>query len=302
MAKASSGIPLVVAVATAVMALNATPIRFGTWNIRLSSMDKWEKDPRFPKWEARMPRVMGLIEEKGFDLMGLQEVGGPQTVFIRKAMPDWELVGTVTDDAERSRTSHANGIFYRKDRFRVEDWGWFAISETPDVPGSKSWDTMCDRACTWARMTDKKDNREFLFFNTHFDHRSQLAREKGMELILARIAEKNPDGKLPVILCGDFNSNVESPQIQLAKKSLARAYEINATPPKGPFRTDNCWKFVSPENEDEKSGNRIDHIFLTPGTKVTGYETFGDFYGDNFYPSDHFPVKAILELPLLHLQ
>ena len=265
-------------------------------------MDKWEKDPRFPKWEARMPRVTGLIEEKGFDLMGLQEVGGPQTEFIRKAMPDWELVGTVTNDAERSRTSHANGIFYRKDRFRVEDWGWFAISETPDVPGSKSWGTMCVRACTWARMTDMKDKREFLFFNTHFDHRSQLAREKGMELILARIAERNPGGELPVILCGDFNSRVESPQMQLAKKSFVRAYEISAMPPKGPFRTDNCWKFVLPEKEDAKAGNRIDHIFLTPGTKVTGYETFGDFYGDNFYPSDHFPVKALIELPLLRAQ
>ena len=94
----------------------------------------------------------------------------------------------------------------------------------------------------------------------------------------------------------------ESPQIQLAKKSLARAFEISATPPKGPFRTDNCWKFVPPENEDEKAGNRIDHIFLTPGTKVTDYETFGDFYGDNFYPSDHFPVKALIELPLLRVQ
>ena len=72
MTKSSCRIPLVVAVATVVMALNATPIRFGTWNIRLSSMDKWEKDPRFPKWEARMPCVMGLIEEKGFDLMAMK--------------------------------------------------------------------------------------------------------------------------------------------------------------------------------------------------------------------------------------
>ena len=286
------------AVVLAAGTLVATPIRFGTWNIRLSSMDKWEKDPRFPKWEARMPYVTGLIEEKGFDLMGLQEVGGPQTVFIRKTMPDWGLVGVVTNDAERSLTSHANGIFYRKDRFKALDWGWFAISETPDVPGSKSWGTMCVRACTWAKMEDRKDKREFLFFNTHFDHRSQLAREKGMELILAKIAEKNPGGKLPVILCGDFNSRVESPQIQQAKKTLARAYEISATPPKGPFRTDNCWKFVPPEKENEKAGNRIDHIFFTPGTTVTGYETFGDFYGDNFYPSDHFPLKAVIEFPV----
>ena len=278
------------------VALCATPIRFGTWNIRLATMDKWEKDPRFPKWEARMPHVTGLIKDKGFDLMGLQEVCTQQADFIRKAFPDWGLVGVATNDAERSRTSHANGIFFRKDRFSVDEWGWFGLSETPDVPGVKSWGTMCVRACTWARMTDRVEDRKFLFFNTHFDHRSQQAREKGMELVLAKIAEKNREG-LPVILCGDFNSRVESPQIQLAKKTLSRAFEISATPPKGPFRTDNCWKFVPPERENEKAGNRIDHIFLTPGIKVASHETFGDFYGDNFYPSDHFPMKVLMEWP-----
>ena len=86
------------------------------------------------------------------------------------------------------------------------------------MPGVKSWGTMCVRACTWAKMTDLSDGRPFLFFNTHLDHRSQKAREKGMELILAKIAEKNPGDGLSVILCGDFNSRAESPQIQLAKK------------------------------------------------------------------------------------
>ena len=276
--------------------LYATPIRLGSWNIRLATMDNWEKDPRFPKWEARMPHVTGLIEEKGFDLMGLQEVCTQQADFIRKTFPGWGLVGVATNDAERSRTSHANGIFFRKSRFRVDDWGWFGLSETPDVPGVKSWGTMCVRACTWAQMTDVVDNRRFLFFNTHFDHRSQEAREKGMALVLVRIRARNI-ANLPVILTGDFNSVAESPQIMLAKKTLVRAYEISATPPRGPFRTDNCWRFVPPEKEDAKSGKRIDHIFLTPGTKVVSHETFGDFYGDNFYPSDHFPLKTVIEFP-----
>ena len=135
----------------------ASPIRLGTWNIRL-----------FPKWEARMPRVTGLIEEKGFDLMGLQEVCSEQADFIRRTFPGWGLVGVATNDTERGDTGHANGIVFQKDRFRVLDWGWFAISETPDVPGSKSWNTMCVRSCTWAKMEDMMDRREFLFFNTHF--------------------------------------------------------------------------------------------------------------------------------------
>ena len=39
----------------------------------------------------------------------------------------------------------------------------------------------------------------------------------------------------------------------------------------------------------------MDHIFLAPGTRVTSHETFGDFYGDNFYPSGHFPMKVVID-------
>ncbi len=36
-------------------------------------------------------------------------------------------------------------------------------------------------------------------------------------------------------------------------------------------------------------------IAATSGTKVASHETFGDFYGDNFYPSDHFPLRVFME-------
>ena len=42
---------------------------------------------------------------------------------------------------------------------------------------------------------------------------------------------------------------------------------------------------------------RIDHILVQPGTTVFSHETFGDFYGDDFYPSDHFPLRAVVTLP-----
>lgn len=270
----------------------ATPIRLGTWNIRLASMDKWEKDPRFPKWEARMPKVVEAIEGKGFDLMGLQEVATPQAEFLRRALPEWGLVGVATNDVERARYGHANGILYRKDRFSVSRWGCFALSTTPDVPGSSAWGSKCVRSCTWAILEDRLDARAIMFFDTHLDHRSQEAREKGMALVLENIARANDRG-LPVILTGDFNSTNGSPQIAAAKSALWRAYEHSEKPPTGPVRTDNCWKYRSPSEETD--GQRIDHIFLAPGTRVMSHETFGDSYGDGFYPSDHFPVKVVIE-------
>ena len=125
--------------------------------------------------------------------------------------------------------------------------------------------------------------------------RQLMAAVFAMAAALARIAAARRNTGLPVILCGDFNSVVDTPQIVAAKRVLNLAFDRSETPPTGPVRTDNEWKYRPPE--EETSGPRIDHIFLTSGTRVASYETFGDSYGDGLYPSDHFPVKAVIEFP-----
>ena len=43
---------------------------------------------------------------------------------------------------------------------------------------------------------------------------------------------------------------------------------------------------------------RIDHIFVSDGVKVRSFMTAGDPRpGMQTYPSDHFPVVSVLELP-----
>ena len=44
------------------------------------------------------------------------------------------------------------GVFYRKDRLRVRDSGNFWLSDTPDVPGSRTWGNILPRMVTWARF------------------------------------------------------------------------------------------------------------------------------------------------------
>ena len=80
----------------------------------------------------------------------------------------------------------------------------FWLSNTPEVVGSASWGNSVKRMVTWVRFRDLKTNKEFYFWNTHFDHRSQPSREKSAQLILNRV--KALKTKLPVILVGDFNA------------------------------------------------------------------------------------------------
>ena len=45
-------------------------------------------------------------------------------------------------------------------------------------------------------------------------------------------------------------------------------------------------------------GERIDYIYVTPGTRVLDYETVNDCRrGSKKYPSDHFPIAATIVLP-----
>ena len=84
------------------------------------------------------------------------------------------------------------------------DTGNFWLSETPDLSGSRSWDTSCVRMVTWAVFLNEVDNRKFCVFNTHFDHVSEEARQKSAVLVWDRI--KHLRQNLPVFLVGDFNN------------------------------------------------------------------------------------------------
>ena len=80
-------------------------------------------------------------------------------------------------------------------------------------------------------------------------------------------------------------------------------------PPEGTWRTCNHWAWREKETsiaEALKKGmgersvkgddaERIDYIYVSPGTKVLGYQTIASPRpGTKLYPSDHFPSVATL--------
>jgi endonuclease/exonuclease/phosphatase family metal-dependent hydrolase len=169
----------------------------------------------------------------------------------------------------------------------------FWLSETPGVPGSKSWDAAITRIVTWGKFRDRKSRRVFYAFNTHFDHIGKLARRESAKIILSRI--KQVAGNMPVVLTGDFNAEPWDEPIQvITDKSnplhLVDSKDISRTPHYGPTGTFNG--FQSKERNDLP----IDYIFLKGKWKVLNHATLSQTWNGRF-ASDHFAVLAGMTVP-----
>ena len=308
----------------------ADVIRVGTYNIRLSSSGVAKADGE-NYWPRRKADMVALVRKMDLDVFGLQEVCPDQAQYLREQLPEFEFVGEHRN-ADRV-TGEASPVCYRKSRFEELKKGTFWLSETPDTPGLKGWGAACPRVCSYLVLRERTSGRVFCFANCHTDHISELAREKGMLLIIERMREFGQGA--PIVFVGDHNCReTEAPALAVSKLLRNALYE-SETPPAGSWRTWNGWRWrdeeVSaaealrlpigvrnePRPHPDKSGSergkaealddsfyekcggpRIDYIYVSPGTRVLDYATVNDPRpGAKRYPSDHFPVMATIELP-----
>ena len=256
-----------------------------TFNIR-RPMDKGEN-----AWTNRLPRILKIIADRRFDLIGIQEAMPEQVRDLAERLPGWEHVGVGRCPNDRDE---ATCIFFRADRFALCASGTFWLSETPDVPGSKSWKSAWPRICTWAQFRDKRTGLTFRHYNTHLDHKSKLARFKGVKLILERIQALPKDEA--VFLTGDFNAvspsagqaDAQDP-IPLVLSVLVDAKTVSATPHQGSANTVHGYR-VKPRRGD----GCIDYVFVSPNVRVLSHATCND-RPEGKFASDHDPVAIRVE-------
>ncbi|MGN0847808.1 MAG: endonuclease/exonuclease/phosphatase family protein [Kiritimatiellia bacterium] len=283
-------------------------VKVGTFNIRTADLEARDPVP----WKTRAPWVAQAILAHDFDILGLQEVVAVQLDDLAEALKrGYGHIGVCRDDG--ARAGEAAPIFYSKARFELLDSGNFWLSEQPDVPGVKSWDTAFTRICTWGKFRDRVSGKQFAFFNTHLDHRGAVAKRKGMELIVARL-RPHLDAGLPGIITGDFNTVEGEGPYNVAAANFRDAVMVSATKPVGPWRSAHGWRWRAAKDEltfdaavacpkeeratrafhDRIGGHRIDHVFVSPQIRVRSVTTHTDANGRT-YVSDHFPVSAVLE-------
>ena len=267
-------------------------IRVGSYNIRYSGGDKGTPND----WNERKSDLVSLVKKLNLDAFGMQEICPDQAQYLRENLPEFVFVG---DHREKDRVSgEASPVFYRKSRFEAEKSGTFWLSETPEIPASKSWGTCCTRVCSYLILKDRTTGKRFCFANTHTDHVSAEAREKGMLLIVERM--KKFGAGLPIVFTGDHNCRYDDPPAAIVRKVLRDSRDITETEAAGPANSCHGFgKYVEgPLARGDGKRCYIDYIYVSDGTRVLDVETHGDKRpGTDLYPSDHFPVTATIVLP-----
>ena len=260
----------------------AQNIRVMSYNVRYkNSIDS------INGWDYRKGNVAALVKYHKVDLLGTQEANWDQLADMEKSLPEYKWYGV-------PRMSGKNGeftaIFYLKDRYTLLDSGTFWYSETPYVKESKSWDAFYPRIASWCKFKDKKTGSIFFFFNTHFDHRGTIARQKSAEILRSQI--DSIAKKAPVIVTGDFNSVPSSAAYKTMVQDgyLKDALDITQTPHYGPVSTASGFS-VSNKPIDV----RIDYIFVTNKIKVLQHATITDQQEARYY-SDHLPVISEVQV------
>lgn len=232
-------------------------------------------------WANRKEKVYALIKKYDPDIIGVQEALHHQLTDITENLPGYRYIGVGRDDGQQQ--GEYSAILLKHERFQIVETNTFWLSETPSVPGSKSWDAAITRIVTWAKLRDNETGKEFLFLNTHFDHIGEEARRHSAEIIKTRASEMA--GDLPVVITGDFNFSRDDAgyETMMSPTGLVLVDPAPDNPP-GTY----CTFAVG-----SVPCRPIDYILHTKQLHAENYKVIDDHDGQN-YPSDHLPVMVTL--------
>lgn len=264
----------------------APPLRVMSFNVRV-------RNPfdGFNGWAFRRELVTTTIGNFAPDILGTQEGVMSQIEELQAELPGYAFVGAGRDNGKRRGETAA--IFYRTDRFELLDSGHFWLSDTPDEVASRSWGNMFNRIATWVRLRDLShpEQAEVFVFNTHLDVFSANARYQSAHLLQRKMVEIAGDN--PVIVTGDFNAGEGSDPYNVLVSGAGEVREPLI----------DSFRHVHPETWQQegtmhkfgggRSGERIDWILnceqFTPVAATIDYTRAG-----RRFPSDHFPISAVL--------
>ena len=241
-------------------------------------------------WENRRDPSAKMILDHEPLVVGTQEGYYVMLTYLQEHLTDYAWLG---DGRMGAHENEHCAIYYKKNELNVVDQGQFWLSETPSMPGSKSWDSDLPRICTWARFLHRESQKEFFVYNTHLDHMGERAREYGAMMIWDVLRSHREEFALPAILMGDLNSypynnpirflrgelEIEGRQTVLKDGYTALSGEIGLT---------------AHDFEGGAEGEPIDYIFVTPDVNVVDISVDRRQI-DGKYPSDHYPIIAKLQ-------
>lgn len=260
------------------------PINVMSFNIRYDN-----PEDSLDNWKFRKDRAANAVRFYDVDVLGTQEVLHNQLEDLKQRLPEYGVVGVGREDGKEK--GEYSALWYKKNRFDLLDSGYFWLSETPEVPGSKGWDGACERIASWAKLKDKTSGKEFFALNTHLDHVGVVARREGISLMLDRVHQLS--GGLPVIVTGDFNSEPESDVIKHVTDP-ANPEHLTDARLASPVVYGPAWSFHDFGKIPYQHRPLIDYVFVRNGFDVLRYGVLAETENEAFL-SDHAPVLVTVE-------
>ncbi|MFJ6679179.1 endonuclease/exonuclease/phosphatase family protein [Microbacterium sp. NPDC091382] len=241
---------------------------------------------RADRWDRRRAALLVTLSRESPSALGLQEV----------------LPGTARDIAGALGTAYArigvgrgprgNGegcpIFFDHSRLELVEQHQFALSDSPEVAGSRSWGNPMPRAMVVGVFRDRRTRASFAMINTHLDPFSARSRVRAAEQIRQEVRRRG----LPAVVVGDMNAAAGSPALE----ALTRGELLTDAWGTADERVTPLWGTYTGYRAPVRGGARIDWILTTPDIAV-------DRVGIDARPvdgvagSDHLPVHAAIEVP-----
>jgi endonuclease/exonuclease/phosphatase family metal-dependent hydrolase len=252
-----------------------------SFNIRCANCDDGENN-----WENRKSLVLTRIQAFQPDLLGVQECrDDAQAAFLKNNLKKYQFYGVRRGGGGDTALEMAP-ILVRKSSFQILQSGHFWLSETPEIPGSKSWGSVFARTATWVQLLHQPSGKTLVFLNTHFDYQPNAIEGAAnlLKLWVARTVQH-----CPVIVTGDFNADKNSSAYQCLMED-GKIFDVH--------------RQVRPDGEDEPTFHGygqpaelspIDWMLASDHFEVVS-ALVDTFHEGNRYPSDHYPILAELKL------
>ena len=246
-------------------------------------------------WNSRRTMALDRIHAFGPDLLGVQECqAAEQLEYVQQHMPGYGCAGVARGGSGPWPAKLVNpadlemtAVFYRLAMFTLVEQATFWLSKTPAVAGSKSWGSMYPRTVTWVRLQSRQPPfAELCFFNTHFDHFSWKARREAAKMVCAQMLTK---AAVPMIVVGDFNTlkdyGTYNTFVDAGFRDAYRQLHAPGRKQEGSFH-----------DYGRTAPMAIDWIFVSKQFEVVE-AAIDRFHAGDSYPSDHYPVTAVLRCP-----
>lgn len=247
-----------------------------TWNTRL---DVASDGPN--AWSNRRQQFTELLLQEHPELLGMQEVLHNQLLDIAATLSGYGYIGVGRTDGKTK--GEYGPVFYDTSRFKLIDAGYYWLSQTPEVAGSKGWDAACERIMSWAKLESRQTGKFLWVLNTHLDHMGTEARRNSLALIKELTTKMIGDE--PFVLMGDFNFEPTDENYTTVSNWLTDARTAAAT--------DELKQQITFTGFDEQEENNslIDFIFVNHKITITDYQ-IPEANIDGRFSSDHLPVKV----------